>query len=170
MECVILQANWVHVKGVIMLVCHFCRVVEMRQQFVVAIIMPDDVAEEKSKALLCLGAKVEKVRPASIVDKKQVREEISWHHSYSIETVRGTVLPHRPLLVVYDEQNLAKQRAMEFGQMALDDPEDDLLVSSQIQSTTLINHGNGATNLVLELENRPHGFFADQFEVNCLYP
>ena len=37
-----------------------------------AIIMPDDVAEEKAKALLALGADIEKVRPASIVDKKQV--------------------------------------------------------------------------------------------------
>lgn len=37
-----------------------------------AIIMPDDVAEEKVKALLALGAQVERVRPASIVDKKQV--------------------------------------------------------------------------------------------------
>lgn len=36
-----------------------------------AIIMPDDVAEEKVKALLALGADVERVRPASIVDKKQ---------------------------------------------------------------------------------------------------
>lgn len=35
--------------------------------------MPDDVAEEKVKALLALGAEVERVRPASIVDKKQVR-------------------------------------------------------------------------------------------------
>ncbi|KAG9006782.1 hypothetical protein FRB94_000466 [Tulasnella sp. JGI-2019a] len=35
------------------------------------IIMPDDVAEEKSKALEALGANVEKVRPSSIVDKKQ---------------------------------------------------------------------------------------------------
>lgn len=34
--------------------------------------MPDDVADEKAKALLALGAEVEKVRPASIVDKKQV--------------------------------------------------------------------------------------------------
>lgn len=34
--------------------------------------MPDDVAEEKVKALLALGANVERVRPASIVDKKQV--------------------------------------------------------------------------------------------------
>ena len=38
-----------------------------------AIIMPDDVAEEKVKALLALGPDVERVRPASIVDKKQVR-------------------------------------------------------------------------------------------------
>ncbi|KAK0449112.1 PALP-domain-containing protein [Armillaria borealis] len=35
------------------------------------IIMPDDVAEEKVKALLSLGADVQRVRPASIVDKKQ---------------------------------------------------------------------------------------------------
>lgn len=34
--------------------------------------MPDDVAEEKAKALQALGAEIEKVRPASIVDKKQV--------------------------------------------------------------------------------------------------
>jgi len=34
--------------------------------------MPDDVAEEKVKALEALGATVERVRPASIVDKKQV--------------------------------------------------------------------------------------------------
>ena len=38
----------------------------------IAIIMPDDVAEEKIKALQSLGADVERVRPASIVDKKQV--------------------------------------------------------------------------------------------------
>jgi len=34
--------------------------------------MPDDVAQEKVRALLVLGAEVESVRPASIVDKKQV--------------------------------------------------------------------------------------------------
>jgi hypothetical protein len=34
--------------------------------------MPDDVAQEKVKALLALGATVQRVRPASIVDKKQV--------------------------------------------------------------------------------------------------
>lgn len=35
--------------------------------------MPDDVAEEKVKALHALGADVQRVRPASIVDKNQVR-------------------------------------------------------------------------------------------------
>ena len=44
-----------------------------------AIIMPDDVAEEKVKALLALGAEVECVRPASIVDKKQARFVFSVH-------------------------------------------------------------------------------------------
>jgi cysteine synthase len=38
-----------------------------------AIIMPDDVAAEKAQALRPLGADVRLVRPASIVDKKQVR-------------------------------------------------------------------------------------------------
>ena len=38
-----------------------------------AIIMPDDVAEEKVKALHALGAEVIRVRPASIVDTKHVR-------------------------------------------------------------------------------------------------
>ena len=41
-----------------------------------AIIMPDDVADEKVKALQALGAEVERVRPASIVDKKQVRHHL----------------------------------------------------------------------------------------------
>lgn len=168
-EYVAMQANWDYAKGVIMLVCHFRWVVEMCRLFV-AIIIPDDVAEDKVKALLCLGAKVEKVRPASIVDKKQVRGRmLSCHHSYFIEIVCGMSLPHRPLLAVHDEQNLAKQRAIEFGQTAVNDPEDDLLVSSQTQSTILINHRKGATSLDLELENKPRGFFADQFEVICVW-
>lgn len=37
------------------------------------IIMPDDVAIEKVQILEKLGARVERVRPASIVDQKQVR-------------------------------------------------------------------------------------------------
>jgi cysteine synthase A len=44
----------------------------MTMTYGIAIIMPDDVAEEKALALYALGADIEKVRPASIVDKKQV--------------------------------------------------------------------------------------------------
>ncbi|KAG8835016.1 hypothetical protein FRC17_005864 [Serendipita sp. 399] len=42
-----------------------------RTRITVAIIMPDDIAAEKVLALRALGAEVEQVRPASIVDKKQ---------------------------------------------------------------------------------------------------
>ncbi|RXW16045.1 hypothetical protein EST38_g9804 [Candolleomyces aberdarensis] len=45
------------------------------------IIMPDDVAEEKVKALLSLGAEVQRVRPASIVDKKQNKSNFDAHFS-----------------------------------------------------------------------------------------
>ena len=45
----------------------------LKREIKTAIIVPDDIAEDKVKALLALGAVVEKVRPASIVDKKQVR-------------------------------------------------------------------------------------------------
>lgn len=54
--------------------------------------MPDDVADEKAKTLLALGANIEKVRPASIVDKKQVRafcNNKTEHHSY-LRAVCGT--------------------------------------------------------------------------------
>lgn len=49
--------------------------------------MPDDVAEEKVKALLSLGAEVERVRPASIIDKKQV-------HLFTFRLTN--VLTHKP--------------------------------------------------------------------------
>lgn len=39
-----------------------------------AIIMPDDIALEKVKALEALGADIERVRPANIVDKKQASQ------------------------------------------------------------------------------------------------
>ncbi|KAG6920160.1 hypothetical protein DXG01_004926 [Tephrocybe rancida] len=42
-----------------------------RRGYDATIIMPDDVAKEKVAALEALGATVERVRPASIVDKKQ---------------------------------------------------------------------------------------------------
>jgi cysteine synthase A len=36
--------------------------------------MPDVVTQEKVNALQALGADVQRIRPASIVDKKQVRD------------------------------------------------------------------------------------------------
>ncbi|KAG9120945.1 hypothetical protein FRC07_003309, partial [Ceratobasidium sp. 392] len=91
------------------------------------IIMPDDVAAEKERALLSLGATVEKVRPASIVDKKQF-------------------------------VNLAKQRALEFGKNELPTSDDALAVST-----------SAGTTGGMELETKPRGFFADQFESPANY-
>lgn len=63
--------------------------------------MPDDVAEEKVKALQALGAEVQKVRPASIVDKKQVRVKIlqAWSkywfkYQYVVSQPFFKVVPH----------------------------------------------------------------------------
>ncbi|KAG9090471.1 hypothetical protein FS749_000511 [Ceratobasidium sp. UAMH 11750] len=92
------------------------------------IIMPDDVAAEKERALLALGATVEKVRPASIVDKKQF-------------------------------VNLAKQRALEFGKTEMPTADDALAVS-----TTSASLAGG-----MEVETKPRGFFADQFESPANY-
>ena len=51
------------------------------QPRVIAIIMPDDVAQEKVQALLVLGAEVERVRPASIVDKDRKSTRLNSSHS-----------------------------------------------------------------------------------------
>ncbi|KAG8740110.1 hypothetical protein FRC10_004739 [Ceratobasidium sp. 414] len=95
--------------------------------------MPDDVAAEKERALLALGATVEKVRPASIVDKKQA--------------IRCGYYPQL--------SNLAKQRALEFGETEMPTADDSLAVS-----TTSASGAGG-----MELKTKPRGFFADQFEV-----
>jgi len=50
--------------------------------FFEAIIMPNDVALEKVKALEALGADIERVRPASIVDKKQASQRPSTSQSF----------------------------------------------------------------------------------------
>ena len=57
-----------------------------------AIVVPDDVSLEKVKALEVLGANVETVRPASIVDKKQASTLAlpDCHHlTYLSPLVRG---------------------------------------------------------------------------------
>ncbi|KAF8530495.1 tryptophan synthase beta subunit-like PLP-dependent enzyme [Hysterangium stoloniferum] len=101
------------------------------------IIMPDDVAEEKAKNLLALGAKVEKVRPASIVDKKQ---------------------------------NLAKQRAWEYGRTGMNDiiTQDDTITTTGASEEVLSSNA-GSPYREETLKLKPRGFFADQFESKSNY-
>jgi hypothetical protein len=54
--------------------------------------MPDDVAAEKAQALRCLGADIEQVRPASIVDKKQVSEPKTLCHSLTLTVCINSLL------------------------------------------------------------------------------
>ncbi|KAG8214199.1 hypothetical protein J3R82DRAFT_10991 [Butyriboletus roseoflavus] len=72
--------------------------------------MPDDVAEEKVNALHSLGAKVQRVRPASIVDKKQVRPSTS-HPPQRADHHSRSVCPY-----ILTSQNMARQAAVRFGQ------------------------------------------------------
>ncbi|WVQ64784.1 uncharacterized protein L199_002952 [Kwoniella botswanensis] len=108
------------------------------------IIMPDDVAIEKVQVLEKLGAQVERVRPASIVDEKQ---------------------------------NLARKRALEFGNTPLIDPpksDPEVVVSTKANSSEVGHEVNPSDSLVPSIklpellrpapETKPRGFFADQFE------
>ncbi|KAG8935399.1 hypothetical protein FRC01_000005 [Tulasnella sp. 417] len=98
------------------------------------IIMPDDVAEEKSKALEALGAKVEKVRPSSIVDKKQF-------------------------------VNMARQRALEFGNTEIADDQDEGIAIS----TKATSEGVDDLKSQVGMATKARGFFADQFENRSNY-
>lgn len=107
------------------------------------IIMPDDVAEEKVKALLCLGAEVRRVRPASIVDQKQYvnmarQAALQFGVEDVAEGIEGMQLSHEiptgsPSLVT--TETLRAQT----GERIVDDQDDGPA-------------------------SKPRGFFADQFE------
>ncbi|KAJ8514188.1 hypothetical protein ONZ45_g8246 [Pleurotus djamor] len=86
------------------------------------IIMPDDVAEEKVKALLSLGADV--------------------------------------------ERNLARRRAMEFGQSGETNPNHSHLLASPSASVVISTQSDTDNDLESreDILNKPRGFFADQFE------
>ncbi|OCH88640.1 PALP-domain-containing protein [Obba rivulosa] len=112
----------------------------------VTIIMPDDVAEEKVKALLALGADIERVRPASIVDKKQfVNMARDRARQFGTE----------------DELNSspAEQRKHLLPTS-----------SSSVVVTTTAAEALGVDQALLnnqeeeEFRTKPRGFFADQFE------
>ncbi|KAF8160706.1 tryptophan synthase beta subunit-like PLP-dependent enzyme [Crassisporium funariophilum] len=111
------------------------------------IIMPDDVAEEKVKALQSLGADVERVRPASIVDKKQyvnlARQRASkFGQKDSIDQSdpsSKTVHPH-----------------------TFESPSSSVLVTTISQHVEFDT--NGWHDNDDDLVNQPRGYFADQFE------
>lgn len=105
----------------------------------VTIIMPDDVAEEKVKALLALGAEVERVRPASIVDKKQfvnLARERAAHFGHTANPRRSMLRTSSSSVVV---TSTASESALEEDHLRTQDEEE-------------------------ELRTKPRGFFADQFE------
>lgn len=115
--------------------------IKIRQTIYLAIIMPNDVAEEKMKALSSLGADIEKVKPASIVDKKQVSFFRSINiclrillRSYSTLWVPWLFMLYG---VIYKHtKNLARQRADEFGQKV---KADNGLNKSKLEQTPILN-------------------------------
>ncbi|KAI9463362.1 PALP-domain-containing protein [Russula earlei] len=100
------------------------------------IVMPDDIALEKVKALEALGANVERVRPASIVDKKQyvnLAREYALHFS-------GAKSP---------SSHRAHSR----------------ILKKTARSVSLNGNGNGHhASFSEESHSHARGFFADQFE------
>ncbi|KAG1751268.1 tryptophan synthase beta subunit-like PLP-dependent enzyme [Suillus paluster] len=108
------------------------------------IIMPDDVALEKVNALQALGADVRRVRPASIVDKKQYvniarRAAIEFGRSDIVKNLNDAHISHElqtgsPSVVVTTTSSHVHAEG------TVDDPLDEDLLS------------------------KPRGFFADQFE------
>ncbi|KAI0335070.1 PALP-domain-containing protein [Cubamyces sp. BRFM 1775] len=115
------------------------------------IIMPDDVAEEKVKALLALGAQVERVRPASIVDKKQfvnlARERAKNFGSDPADPAHPTHA-HRGHLIPTASSSVVVTTTA-----------DDALADNALMSPKEER----------EFAMKPRGFFADQFENRSNY-
>ncbi|KAH9171961.1 PALP-domain-containing protein [Lactarius sanguifluus] len=114
------------------------------------IVLPDDVSLEKVKALEVLGADVERVRPASIVDKKQASPLAP--PTYPIW--RSTDMDR----IVNRVKNLARECALDF-------------TSGKTPAGALVNgNGNGNGHALVDEDeslSRPRGYFADQFENHC---
>ncbi|KIY44572.1 PALP-domain-containing protein [Fistulina hepatica ATCC 64428] len=98
------------------------------------IIMPDDVAEDKIKALQVLGADVELVRPASIVDKKQFVNLARQRAAHFGESELGS----HPHLLASSSSSV--------------------VVSTSPTASSSDSLQNDGDHL------RPRGYFADQFE------
>ncbi|KAN0116367.1 PALP domain containing protein [Russula decolorans] len=114
------------------------------------IIMPDDIALEKVKVLEALGADIERVRPASIVDKKQyvnLAREYALHFTNS--GTRGA--SKRSPSSNHVHPHIVKETAS----------------SGAVVASVMVNgNGNGHASFDEEEKSRSHprGFFADQFE------
>ncbi|KAF9527286.1 tryptophan synthase beta subunit-like PLP-dependent enzyme [Crepidotus variabilis] len=104
------------------------------------IIMPDDVAEEKVKALKALGADVERVRPASIVDKKQY-----------VNLARQRALKFGEEDAIEASEHAAQPELYELKTQS-----ESILVSAHP------DHNNRSEEPTLAMDRR--GYFADQFE------
>ncbi|KAH7907414.1 tryptophan synthase beta subunit-like PLP-dependent enzyme [Hygrophoropsis aurantiaca] len=109
-----------------------------------AIIMPDDVAAEKVQALEALGADVQRVRPASIVDKKQNMAR------------QAAVRFGRTDLVPPAHESSSSPPAVA---VSIHEP-------SVVVTTTSAHTPDGADDpqKVEAMLQQPRGFFADQFE------
>ncbi|KAF8971102.1 PALP-domain-containing protein [Flammula alnicola] len=111
------------------------------------IIMPDDVAEEKVKALQALGADVERVRPASIVDKKQY---------VNLARQRASKFGQEDSIDASDPSSKVLHAE------TFHSPSNSVLVttlSPHVEFDTGNWHGSEE-----DPSSRPRGYFADQFE------
>ncbi|KAI0275635.1 PALP-domain-containing protein [Russula aff. rugulosa BPL654] len=119
-----------------------------------AIIMPDDVALEKVKALEALGADIERVRPASIVDKKQASQTpyVNLAREYALHfTNSGT--------------RGASKRSPSSNHVHPHIVKGTASSGAVVASLTLNGNGNGHASFDEEKSiSHPRGFFADQFE------
>ncbi|KDR75107.1 hypothetical protein GALMADRAFT_249007 [Galerina marginata CBS 339.88] len=110
------------------------------------IIMPDDVAEEKVKALQALGADVERVRPASIVDKKQyvnlARERAKQFGQVDVIDSTSDSLAVPPFNFHSPSNSVLVTEKPHYVEFESDELESDKLTDSA----------------------QPRGYFADQFE------
>ncbi|KAG2148687.1 tryptophan synthase beta subunit-like PLP-dependent enzyme [Suillus bovinus] len=108
------------------------------------IIMPDDVAQEKVNALQALGADVKRVRPASIVDKKQY-----------VNIARRAAIEFGRSDIVKGLEDAHKNHELHTG-------------SASVVVTSTSSHVNAEGTiddpLDEDLLKKPRGFFADQFE------
>lgn len=115
------------------------------------IIMPDDVAEEKVKAVKALGADVERVRPASIVDKKQYvnharQRATQFGRPDTIDKSDTSSKSSRPHMVSSSSASVVVTTTASRVSFDVNDPQDND-----------------------EFMTKPRGYFADQFENRSNY-